>query len=132
MNLPTRQPLSPASLSTRSLTTRARSTRILQRLLRENHVYHLRGWRPDQTETVRLPYDLTKKGSTSSASTTRRVRHLLCGRRADKDLERRPAHELQISDGQLPGSPPGSTTVSPARPGSLLVARSSTRSNRNR
>src|SRR5829696_1424560 len=35
-------------LSTRSLTTRARSTRILQRLLRENHVYHLRGWRSDQ------------------------------------------------------------------------------------
>src|SRR5215203_6433750 len=69
-------------------------------------------------ETVRLPYDLTKKGFTSSASTTRRVRHLLCGRRADKDLERQPAHELQISDGHLPGSPPGSTTVSPARPGS--------------
>src|SRR5215212_6239722 len=58
-------------------------------------------------------YPTTKKGSTSSASTTRRVRHLLCGRRADKDLERRLAHELQISDGQLPGSPPGSTTVTP-------------------
>jgi hypothetical protein len=62
------------------------------------------------TETVRLPYGPTKKGSTSSASTTRRVRHVLRGRRADKDLERRPAHELQISDGPRPDFPPGSKT----------------------